>query len=145
MSCTFITYIVITRIFRKVTLDDNTLFLTSILLGRWNIPLWLTFPSILTRSSPMGSWVLHIRYCLSVLGPQNILGQGPRPMFLVPLSLCVYITYQIKKCVYNYKSVCIYVCVGVVLINILMLQLDPPKQKFMAHLYWPHQQFIKIL
>ena len=36
-------------------------------------------------------------------------------------------------CVYNKKNMCIYVCVyGVVLINILVLQLGPPKQKFLA-------------
>ena len=49
---------------------------------------------------------------------------------------CIYITYQIKKCVYMCvyiikKCVCIYICVKVVLINILVSQLGP-KQKFMT-------------
>ena len=50
------------------------------------------------------------------------------------LGVCIYITYQIKKCVYIIKKkACVYMCVwGVVLINILMLQLGPPKQKFLT-------------
>ena len=47
--------------------------------------------------------------------------------------MCVYITYQIKKCVYIIKKACVFMCVyGVILINILVLQLGPPKQKFLA-------------
>ena len=48
---------------------------------------------------------------------------------------CVYI-YNLsnkKVCVYNKKKTCVFMCVyGVVLINILVLQLGPPKQKFLA-------------
>ena len=60
-------------------------------------------------------------------------------MFFCLLGVCIYITYQIKKCVYIYvckynKKVraCVYICVKVVLINILALQLGLSKQKFLA-------------
>ena len=43
--------------------------------------------------------------------------------FLLLFGVCIYITHQIKKCIYNKKSVCICVC-RVVLINILELQFD---------------------
>ena len=47
--------------------------------------------------------------------------------------VCIYITYQIKKCVYIIKKACVFVYVYVVvLINILVLQLNPSKQKFLA-------------
>ena len=49
------------------------------------------------------------------------------------MDVCIYTTYQIKKCVYIIKQTCVFMCVyGVVLINILVLQLGPPKQKFLA-------------
>ena len=54
--------------------------------------------------------------------------------FFFLLGVCIYITYQIKKCVCIYvciyiikKKMCVYICVGFVLINILMLQLGFPK------------------
>ena len=41
-------------------------------------------------------------------------------LFLLLFGMCIYITYQIKKCVYNLKKKNVYICVcGVVLINIL--------------------------
>ena len=43
--------------------------------------------------------------------------------FFLLFGVCIYITHQIKKCIYNKKSVCICVC-RVVLINILELQFD---------------------
>ena len=46
-------------------------------------------------------------------------------------------TYQIKKCVYIIKKrmyICVCVGWGVVLINILMLQLGPSKQKYLVPL-----------
>ena len=49
------------------------------------------------------------------------------------MDVCIYTTYQIKKCVYIIKKTFVFMCVyGVVLINILVLQLGPPKQKFLA-------------
>ena len=53
-------------------------------------------------------------------------------LFLLLFGMCIYITYQIKKCVYNLKkkNVCICVC-GVVLINILKIYFSP-KQKFLT-------------
>ena len=53
-------------------------------------------------------------------------------------------TYQIKKCVYVYMCVC-WGGVGgggVVLIDILVSQLDPPKQKF--HDFAPSNCYIKV-
>ena len=59
------------------------------------------------------------------------------------LGVCIYITYQIKKCVYICMCVCVCVCVEVVLINILVPQLGPPKQKFLAPpLEWRHPSII---
>ena len=67
-----------------------------------------------------------------VRSPPNIILIEITKFFLLLFGVCIYITYQIKKCIYNKKA---YVCVcGVVLINILELQLGPPKQKFLAPL-----------
>ena len=59
---------------------------------------------------------------------------------------CIYITYQIKKCVYMCvyiikKCVCIYMYIRVVLINILVPQLGPPKQKNLASPLLSHIPF----
>ena len=43
------------------------------------------------------------------------------------------------------KRVCIYMYMRVVLINILVPQLDPPKQKFLTPPQWaimPHHQYL---
>ena len=66
--------------------------------------------------------------------------------FFFWLGVCIYITYQIKECVYIIKKhVCIYkyVCVRLVLIDILVLQLGPPKQIFLALPYTPFIIYIK--
>ena len=62
-----------------------------------------------------------------VRSPPNIILIEITKFFLLLFGVCMYITYQIKKCIYNKKA---YVCVcGVVLINILELQLGPPQTK----------------
>ena len=52
--------------------------------------------------------------------------------FLFLLGVCIYIIYQIKKCVYNKKSMCIYVCVWSCLDKYISVATWPPKQKFLA-------------
>ena len=49
-------------------------------------------------------------------------------LYIFSLGVCIYIAYQIKKCVYIIKKTCIYMCVhvcGIVLINILVPQFGP--------------------
>ena len=47
--------------------------------------------------------------------------------------MCIYIICQLKKCVYIIKKqACICVCVEIVLLNILVSQLSPLKQKFLT-------------
>ena len=49
------------------------------------------------------------------------------------MGVCIYITYQIKKCVYIIKkSMCIYVCVWGCLDKYISVATWPPKQKFLA-------------
>ena len=45
------------------------------------------------------------------------------------MGVCIYITYQIKKCVYNKKSMCIYVCVWGCFDKYISVATWPPQTK----------------
>ena len=72
-------HIIINRISWNVTLDDRTHFLISALFSRGDTPTRPTFTIPLISSLLMEFKVLHLHYCLFVLGPLSVLRQGPRP------------------------------------------------------------------
>ena len=113
--------ILINRISWNVTLDDEIHSNFHFVRGG-DTPPQPIFPSLPTHCLLMEFWVSHLHYCLSVLGPISVLGQGPRPKIYSwapqPYKLHNYLPYSIQLILDLYMIyIYIYIYINLILHN----------------------------